>query len=189
MAVFALGSGKGADGAARGDGAGAFEELFLRYRQPLYGFFRRRTQDSGRAEELTQECFLALLQTGEKYKPTATFRTFLYAIGLNLVRADRRKSMFRAMFAGEAKGEAGADPATELGLLVRDALGRLDRVDREMLMLREFEELSYAEIGELLQVPVGTVRSRLFRARTALREVWVSVPITTGINAGQEGRA
>ena len=48
---------------------------------------------------------------------------------------------------------------------------RLDRIDREALMLREFEQLSYAEIAELLDLPLNTVRSRLFRARTALREI------------------
>ena len=53
---------------------------------------------------------------------------------------------------------------------MRQAVGRLEESEREILMLREYEQLSYAEIGELLKLPVNTVRSRLFRARTALRE-------------------
>ncbi len=195
MAVFARGSAAGAGPVERQEGEAAFEELFGRYKQPLYGFFRRRTRDPGRADELTQECFLAVLRSGDKYRPTATFRTFLYAIGLNLLRAERRKSMFRAMFTRDSELEpdarAGADPRTELGLIVRDALGRLDRSDREMLMLREYEQLSYEEIAAVLEVPVGTVRSRLFRARTALRDVWQAVPAQAGNVAklNQEGRA
>jgi RNA polymerase sigma-70 factor (ECF subfamily) len=53
---------------------------------------------------------------------------------------------------------------------VREALAKLDSADREILMLREYEQLSYGEIAELLRIPVNTVRSRLFRARMALRE-------------------
>jgi RNA polymerase sigma-70 factor (ECF subfamily) len=199
MAIFARGCGEGAGPAERQEGAVAFEELFGRYKQPLYGFFRRRTREPARADELTQECFLAVLRSGAKYRPTATFRTFLYAIGLNLMRAERRKTMFRAMFMRDSDGEheagagalAGSDPRTELGLMVRDALGRLDRADREMLMLRQFEELSYDEIAEVLHVPVGTVRSRLFRAKAALREVWHAAP-AKAMNVTemkQEGRA
>ena len=195
MAIFARGAGEGARPADREAGAAAFEQLFLRYKQPLYGFFRRRTREPARADELTQECFLAVLRSGANYRPSATFRTFLYAIGLNLLRAERRKSMFRAMFTRdsslEPEPEAGADPRTELSLIVRDALGRLEPKDREMLMLREFEQLSYDEIAEVLQVPLGTVRSRLFRAKAALREVWNAAPAKAMDPAGlkQEGRA
>ena len=190
MAIFAQGSSRSATPQARIAAAEAFEELFRRYKQPLYVFFRRRTPDPARADELTQECFLAVLQSGERYRPTATFRTFLYAIALNLVRADRRKTAFRSLFLGKSKTEHGADPGTELSLIMRDALARLEPTDREMLLLRQFEELTYAEIAELLHVPVGTVRSRLFRARTALREIWSATP-TTNMEATikQEGRA
>jgi RNA polymerase sigma-70 factor, ECF subfamily len=56
-------------------------------------------------------------------------------------------------------------------VLLRQAVGKLERLDREILLLREFEELSYAEIAELLSLPVNTVRSRLFHARMALRDL------------------
>ena len=176
MAIFVRGCGPSAAPADRTGAAEAFEELFRRYKQPLYAFFRRRTRDTARADELTQECFLAILQSGDRYRPTASFRTFLYAIGLNLVRADRRKSAFRSLFLGESKMEPSVDPGTELSLIMRDALRRLDPIDREMLLLRQYEELTYAEIAELMRVPVGTVRSRLFRARTALRGIWSASP-------------
>jgi RNA polymerase sigma-70 factor (ECF subfamily) len=151
----------------------AFSELFSRYKQPVYGFFRRRVSDPAHAEELTQETFLVLLRAGARYEPRALFRTYLYAIGFKILQAHRRKAAFRATFFGQSNSIP--DPfktdATESGLWVRHAVGKLDGMDREILLLREFEQLSYAEIADLLQLPVNTVRSRLFRARTALRNL------------------
>lgn len=151
----------------------AFAELFRRYQQPIYGFFRRRVTDAGRAEELAQETFLALLRGAASYEPRALFRTYLYAIGLRILRAERRKAAFRAALLGQlahSREPTGHDTA-DAGLWVRRAVEKLDRIDREVLLLREYEQLSYAEIADLLHIPVNTVRSRLFRARTALREL------------------
>jgi RNA polymerase sigma-70 factor, ECF subfamily len=149
----------------------AFAELFRRYRQPLFGFFRRRVADAARAEELTQDAFVAVLRASERYEAKALFRTYLYAIGLKILRADRRKTAFRATFFGTGEGEPAGRNSLDAEVVLRDAMSRLERMDREVLLLREFEQLNYAEIGELLGLPVNTVRSRLFRARTALREV------------------
>ncbi len=151
----------------------AFAELFSRYKQPIYGFFRRRLAEPAHAEELTQETFLALLRAASRYEPRALFRTYLYAIGFKILRAHRRKAAFRATFFGQPKSvpELAKRDATESGLWVRRAVAKLDPIDREILLLREFEQLSYAEIADLLQLPVNTVRSRLFRARTALRNL------------------
>ena len=151
----------------------AFTELFHRYKQPIYGFFCRRVSDSASAEELTQETFFALLRASARYEPRALFRTYLYAIGLKILQAHRRKTAFRAAFLGfrTSVPDPSKQDATESGLWVRRAVEKLDPVDREIVMLREFEQLSYAEIADLLQFPLNTVRSRLFRARTALREL------------------
>jgi RNA polymerase sigma-70 factor, ECF subfamily len=149
----------------------SFGELFSRYKQPMFGFFRRRLRDSGQAEELTQETFLAIVRASSHYEPSATFRTYLYAIGFNVLRAHRRKTAFRAMFHGIEDREAVTRNTMDTDLWLRDAVNRLERVDREILLLREFEQLSYTEIAELLRLPLNTVRSRLFRARTALRDL------------------
>jgi RNA polymerase sigma-70 factor (ECF subfamily) len=151
----------------------SFDELFSRYQQPMFGFFRRRVGDPAQAEELTQEAFLAVLRSASHYEPSATFRTYLYAIGFNLLRTHRRKAAFRAMFhgTGHEDREPVARNTMDADLLLRDAVNRLEPIDREILLLREFEQLSYAEIAELLKLPVNTVRSRLFRARMALREL------------------
>ena len=153
--------------------ANSFSELFARYKQPIFGFFRRRVFESARAEELTQETFLALFRAAARYQPRALFRTYLYAIGFKILRAHRRKAAFRATFFGQRTfvPDPARQDATESALWVRRAVEKLDPIDREILLLREFEQLSYAEIADLLELPLNTVRSRLFRARTALRDL------------------
>jgi RNA polymerase sigma-70 factor (ECF subfamily) len=143
----------------------AFDELFARYREPIYGFFRRRLPDRQRAEDLTQETFLAVIRNTSRYEPLALVRTYLYAIALKLVAAERRK-----LGRESSPAEPAARTANESGMWVRQALERLDPREREILMLREYEQLSYAEIAALLRVPLNTVRTRLFRARLSLKE-------------------
>ena len=167
MAAFARGS------------ADAFHELFTRYRQAIFGFFCRRTFDRAQAEELTQETFVVLVQARGRYEATALFRTYLYAVAYKILGAHRRKARFRAFFSGHAESarEPAADSGVEAGIALREAVAKLDRVDREMVLLREFEELSYVEIAAVLGIPVNTVRSRLFRARQALRDL-LAAPVT-----------
>ncbi|HXX18772.1 MAG TPA: RNA polymerase sigma factor [Candidatus Acidoferrum sp.] len=147
----------------------AFRELFERYREPIYGFFRRRLDNPARAEELAQECFLALLRNAKRYEPRAAFRSYLYGVALNMLSAERRKSGREVANDGQMP-DPPVNENTDASVWVRQALERLETNDREILMLREYEQLSYAEIAGLLRLPVNTVRSRLFRARMALRE-------------------
>ena len=151
----------------------AFTELFHRYKQPVYGFFCRRIADPANAEELAQETFFALLRARDVDEPRALFRTYLYAISFKILRAHRRKAALRATFFGHRNPvwDLSKQDATESGLWVRRAVEKLDPLDREIVMLREFEQLSYAEIADLLELRLNTVRSRLFRARTALRDL------------------
>jgi RNA polymerase sigma-70 factor (ECF subfamily) len=145
----------------------AFEELFARYRSPLFGFFRRRLTSRERADDLTQETFLAVIRATSRYEPRAMVRTYLYGIALRLVAAERRRQSREAGTETAREREARQEP--DAALWVRQALERLDPAEREILMLREYEQLSYEEIAELLRVPVNTVRSRLFRSRKALK--------------------
>lgn len=153
-----------------------FDELFRRYKQPLFGFFRRRLTDPTQAEELTQDTFIAVLRAASRYQPSALFRTYLYAIGLRILNAYKRRTAFRSVFFGafEVEKEPSAQKSAnsiDAEIQLRQALRKLDSTDREILLLREFEELSYAEIAGLLHLPINTVRSRLFRARIALRNL------------------
>jgi RNA polymerase sigma-70 factor (ECF subfamily) len=146
----------------------AFDELFARYREPLYGFFRRRLATKDRAEDLAQETFLAVIRAAVRYEPRAMVKTYLYGIALKLLAAERRK-----LSGNEPQIDDDHEPAedspSDNALWVRQALEKLDSSEREILMLREYEQLNYVEIGELLRLPVNTVRSRLFRARMELK--------------------
>lgn len=144
----------------------AFTELFERYRDPVFGFFRRRLGDPARAEELAQETFLAVLRARERYEPRASFRTYLYAIASRQMSAEWRRAKHNRPPIEDTPA-AGGDPDDALWL--RRAVAQLDEAHREVLLLREFEQLSYDEIAELLRIPVNTVRSRLFRARMELK--------------------
>ena len=148
--------------------APAFEELFQRYRNPIYGFFRRRLNDVARAEDMAQETFIVILRGTERYEPRAKFRTYLYAVALKLLWTERRKELREARVGVEIPElQPESDPSA--AIWIRDALARLDADHREVLMLREYEQLSYDEIAELLEIPINTVRSRLFRAREELK--------------------
>jgi RNA polymerase sigma-70 factor, ECF subfamily len=142
----------------------AFEEIFARHRDALHGFFRRRLVNPAQADDLTQETFLAVLRAAARYEPRALVRTYLYGIALKLVFAAGRKRGAEP-FAADVVSASKPDDS----LWVRQALARLETEEREILMLREYEQLSYAEIAELLHIPVNTVRSRLFRSRMALK--------------------
>lgn len=152
----------------QGGSRAAFEELFARYRKPLYGFFGRRLNNPERAEDLTQETFLAVIRAVSRYEPRALVRTYLYGIALKLLAADRRKFPTSGT-SGQSASEPQINGTPDRALWVRQAMQKLDAPDREILMLREYEQLSYSDIAELLRIPVNTVRSRLFRSRLALK--------------------
>lgn len=144
----------------------AFSELFERYREPLYGFFRRRLREPARAEELAQETFLAILKGIERYEPRATFRTYLYAIAFRQLSGEWRRAKREAV---PLETDPAIDHDPDEALWLRRALQQLDPAHREVLLLREFEQLSYDEIAGVLRIPVNTVRSRLFRGRVELK--------------------
>ena len=153
---------------ARGGSRDAFQVVFERYRGPVWAFFRRRVADASRAEELTQDVFLAVIQGAARYEARGPFRAYLFGIAFNVLMAERRRSGPQASAPIEADTVAHT-PNPDSALWVRQALAQLDPDEREILMLREYEQLSYQELSEVLVLPVNTVRSRLFRARAALR--------------------
>jgi RNA polymerase sigma-70 factor (ECF subfamily) len=150
----------------------AFETLFDRYRGPVWGFFRRRMDDADRAEELTQDTFLAILRGAARYEPRALFRTYLYGIALNILSAERRKTRKRRVETLEnIDALPASSPGPDQAIWIREAIARLDPDEREILLLREYEQLTYLEIAASLRLPLNTVRSKLFRARLALKEL------------------
>jgi RNA polymerase sigma-70 factor (ECF subfamily) len=170
----------------RGGSRGAFETLFERYRGPIWRFFRRRLADPAGAEELTQDVFLAVLQAAERYEARAPFRVYLFGIAYNVLLADRRKAGHRGAFEtldGELPSPASAD--LDSAMWVRAALSALDPDDRDILMLREYEQLSYQEIADVRGIPLNTVRSRLFRARITLKAALLAT-VDTGGRTGHD---
>jgi RNA polymerase sigma-70 factor (ECF subfamily) len=146
----------------------AFAELFVRYRESIWRFFRRRTSDPAQAEELAQDTFAAVLAGAARFEARGSFRSYLFGIAFNILMDARRRQRPAAPLEDSIAAPP-RDPAT--GLWVRQALERLEPEEREILMLREYEQLSYDEIAQTLALPLNTVRSRLFRARAAMREV------------------
>ena len=147
---------------------GSFDQIFARYRIPVWAFFRRRVVDPDKAEELAQDVFAAVLAALPRYQSRGSFRSYIFASAMNLLHADQRK--LRTMAPAPLEDIAGEASDPDTGIWVRRAMERLDPGDRDVLMLREFEQLSYQEIADVQNVPVNTVRSRLFRARMALKD-------------------
>jgi RNA polymerase sigma-70 factor, ECF subfamily len=145
----------------------AFEALFERHRSDVWRFFRRRVGDPARSEELTQDVFVAILQNARRYEARGTFRSYLFGIAYNTLLAERRRGRHR--HASLTADAAAATIDLDVGLWVRRALEALDPDAREVVMLREYEQLAYQDIADVLRIPLNTVRTRLFRAREDLR--------------------
>ena len=111
----------------------AFEELFARYRKPLYGFFRRRLDKRERAEDLTQETFLVVIRGTSRYEPRALVRTYLYSIAMKLLSSERRKEA-RTGSQGPSDPEPALRESPDTTLWVKQALEKLDAAEREVLM-------------------------------------------------------
>src|SRR6476659_4590141 len=135
---------------------GAFEDFFGRYREPIWRFFRRRTADAARAEELAQDTSVAVLEGAERYEQRGTARAFLFGVAYNVLNADRRRAAFRRTEPLDVD-PVSDHPSPDDAIWVRDALLTLDEADREILMLREYEQLSYQEIAEVRGTPLNTV--------------------------------
>jgi RNA polymerase sigma-70 factor (ECF subfamily) len=164
----------------------AFEALFERYRAAVWRFFRRRVPDPGRAEELTQDVFVAILQGSSRYQGTGPVRSYLFGIAYNILLADRRTTSTRQTLELNDHLASHADDPDH-GLWVRKALTVLDPDEREMLMLREYDQLSYQEIADVKGLPLNTVRSRLFRARMALKSA-LEACSTSDVKVAHDGR-
>ena len=163
--------------AARGD-EGAFLALYERYREHVYRFAYRLLGSSALAEDVTHDCFLGLLRRPDAFDPArASLRTYLYAAARNLALKQFRRPRVEVTLAelrAEPHANAAQQPlrqllAAELSEAVRRAVDGLPLLQREALVLFEYEELSLAEIASVVGADVGAVKARLARARENLR--------------------
>ena len=158
----------------------AVEELVHRHQGPLLGFFFRMLDgDRAQAEDLVQEAFLRLLQQ-RTYDPQRAFKPWLYAVAANLARDHLRTARARPVGPGDqllallpdrAPGPDQRAVAAAEARRVADALARLSEDVRATLVLRYANDLSLADIAATLDVPVGTVKSRLNAGTRRLREL------------------
>ncbi len=165
--------------AQRGD-ASAFAELVRRFQDRVFRFLLRLTRTREDAQDLTQETFMHAYEALPKWRPDALFSTWLLRIARNLAYDMLRRSQRVDFVTLEPEQEArlvGTAPTPEAALhdvqqlrLLDAALSRLPTEQREVLLLREIEQLSYDEIAQVLDVPLGTIKSRIARARLALAE-------------------
>lgn len=158
----------------------AFAVLVRRYQLPIIRFCQRMTRSTPDAEDLAQETFIRLHRHLKRLRPEAKFSTALFGIArnltLNFLRGQRRRGWFwRAApalpeTAAPVQGQPSeAARVSEIEAALEAALARLSADHREILLLREFEGLDYREIARITGCRIGTVRSRLARAREQLR--------------------
>lgn len=162
----------------------AFEEIVNRFKDRLKNFVYRYLSNEEAAEDVVQETFLRVYQKKHMYRNIAKFSTWIYTIAGNLAKTELRKRKRRKMYSlndlgledkeyeipseefapeGEVEGEY-----TEQE--IQAAIDKLSEKFKTVIILRDIQELSYEEISNIVDVPVGTVKSRINRARLKLQE-------------------
>lgn len=159
-----------------GDSA-AFGKLAHKYKDRLYNFIYRMIPEEQEAQDILQETFLRAYKERKRYQPDFAFSTWLYTIATNLVRSEYRKRKrwkFISMGIGSQDDEMSipAKITKDLNLMpyIEKALDKLGQEYRTAFILRDIQQLPYEEIAQIMKVPVGTVKSRLNRARALMRE-------------------
>lgn len=165
----------------------AFEELVRRYQGKIVNLIQRFISDRERAKELSQEVFLRVFVHRKRYRRSGRFSTWIYTIAVNLAKNEiRRRVRLRGQMSLDSLLEMTGDSAPffaderpkpdrtthqrEVERIVTAAISTLPPKYREVLILRDIQQLSYEEIEQVLGIPGGTVRSRINRARQALKE-------------------
>ncbi|MHC4425086.1 MAG: sigma-70 family RNA polymerase sigma factor [Planctomycetota bacterium] len=176
----------------QGDSA-AMEQLILKYQNRIYNIVLKICRDPDDAAELTQETFVKIIENLNRFEGRSSFYTWAFRIAVNLTlnycqrnarlalrsldaEEEQCDSQARHVLKDLLSDDSSPDPAAlaqskELYEIVVKALMRLDDAQRAVVVLRDIEGMSYARIAEVLDIELGTVRSRLSRARSKLRDV------------------
>lgn len=170
----------------------AYEPLVLRYQDRIFSVVRRMVANREDARDLTQDAFVSAYRALDAFRSESSFHTWLFRIAANTVISFRRKRRPVAVVSIgandlDAAPDAAVDPpdsrpgpaeaaeASERRQTVLAAVGRLVPEFRDAIALRDFQGCSYGEMADILGCPVGTVKSRIHRARLALREQLVPI--------------
>ena len=157
----------------------SFEVLVRRHEKAIFNLVYRLLGNYDEAAEVAQEVFLSAFKSIHQFRGEANFSTWLYRIGLNHA-STRRKSLHSSqqrhipLDGTEVIADGAVDPAKnvehkEIQQRVQQALNSLDPEDARIILLRDLQDVPYEDVAEMLDIPVGTVKSRLHRARQALR--------------------
>jgi RNA polymerase sigma-70 factor (ECF subfamily) len=167
---------------------GAFDEIVRRYTRKMINLAYQITSDRDLAEDIAQETFLRAYKSAARYTEIAKFSTWLYTIAINLCRNELRRRKFKPysleeMAEREDEGKMRIDIADEtrrpdtdlerreITAHVRRAISMVPSKFRVALVLRDIQGLSYEEVGGILGLPEGTVKSRINRGRLRVREI------------------
>lgn len=176
--------------AARRGSDAAYRELVRRYERPIFSLIFRMVRDREMAEDLTQETFIKALNALESYRPEFKFSSWIFKIANNTsIDQLRRREVDTLSLDGSpsaetpdaieatalqvgSKGESPLDEmeAREIGKAIEAAIGKLRPEYRACILLRHVEGLAYEEIAESLNLPLGTVKTYIHRARNELRD-------------------
>jgi len=168
----------------------AFRELVRRYERPVFSLIFRMVRDRETAEDLAQETFIKILNHIDRYRPEFKFSSWLFKIANNLTIDHLRKRQLKTIsidgsphaataaeveastFDVEARGESALEEmeSKELGGAIEKAIAKLRPEYRACILLRHVEDRSYEEIAATLDLPLGTVKTYIHRARHELRE-------------------
>lgn len=177
MAVEGIGDAECVRRVQQGD-TDSFEVLVRRHQKVVFNLVYRLLGDYDEAAEVAQEVFLSAFKSIHQFRGEASFSTWLYRIGLNHA-STRRKSLNNRHadhipLDGTEIANNSIDPARnieqkEIQQRVQQALNSLDPEDARIILLRDLQDMPYEDVAEMLDIPVGTVKSRLHRARLALK--------------------
>jgi len=161
----------------------AFDLIVKRYKDQLLNFVYRFVGNQEEAEDIVQETFLRVYRKRKAYKRIAKFSTWIYTIAGNLSRTELRRRKRRKLFSVSDMGfedrdyeisDEGYNPESQVeGRLqeeiIQKEIDNLSPKFREVIILRDIQELSYEEISKIIKVPIGTVKSRVNRGRLKLQ--------------------
>ena len=167
----------------QGGNENAYIELVNRYKDKLINFIFSYLGDIESSEDVVQETMIKLYQKKHYYKEIAKFSTWLYTIAKNLANTElrkrkQRKTTLLSQFSKDDKmydlpsndNEVGQEIQTEIvSKIIREAVDQLSEKFKTVITLRDIQQLSYEDISEIIDVPIGTVKSRINRARLQLQ--------------------
>ena len=157
----------------------AFELLVRRHEKTIFNLVYRMLGDYDEAAEISQEVFLSAFRAVGQFRGDANFSTWLYRIALNHASTRRktlgtRQRKIMSIENADPLSDPQPDPSDvlekkEIRERVQSALNQLDPEDAEVILLRDLQDIPYDEVARVLEIPIGTVKSRLHRARRALK--------------------